>query len=466
MNSKGRFALKLFLIFITALIGIYLFGVLLFSGHFQFRTYVNGMSVSFSSPEEVAYMYNRSSKDLSVSFLLKDGYVETMPFAGFGITRKDDNNIVKFSQNAWLWPMSLFEDTRFDVGNDLVWTRDGLEKGVVKLQCMDESLTSKPIDAYVSIDDAYHFHVIPEVYGNRLDKEKVVDALNESLEHMNLSVDLVAKDCYYQPNMLSDDPVLKDVCDKANEIVNLNIKLDLGCGYAAVVPRGTLYECIFRSGGTVSVRYDPLRRFVRELAEKYNTIDTTRRFQTTMDGYIRLVPASTDNFIGWEMDVEKTVKDMNSMLRNRESGIVDATWKSVGKSHGQDNDFGNTYIELSIKRQHMWLYVDGVIRVDTDVTTGKDTDDLRTPTGMFRTLDFKTDFTMTGDGYTAYSKYFIQVTADGVGIHDASWRSVYGGDDWVDRGSHGCINTPYDAVQDIFLTLTSRSSQSVPVIIY
>ena len=38
-----------------------------------------------------------------------------------------------------------------------------------------------------------------------------------------------------------------------------------------------------------------------------------------------------------------------------------------------------------------------------------------------------------------------------VGIHDADgWRSEYGGQIYLTRGSHGCINTPEDQVAKIY----------------
>ena len=38
----------------------------------------------------------------------------------------------------------------------------------------------------------------------------------------------------------------------------------------------------------------------------------------------------------------------------------------------------------------------------------------------------------------------------GIGIHDASWRSKYGGEIYKTNGSHGCINTPYNEVSALY----------------
>ena len=50
----------------------------------------------------------------------------------------------------------------------------------------------------------------------------------------------------------------------------------------------------------------------------------------------------------------------------------------------------------------------------------------------------------------------------GIGIHDATWRSSFGGSIYVYSGSHGCINTPYELAQTIF----SEVEKGMPVICY
>jgi hypothetical protein len=218
----------------------------------------------------------------------------------------------------------------------------------------------------------------------------------------------------------------------------------------------------------VTVVCDPLHAFARSLSQKYNTAGTIRTFQTSYGNAIRIVPSATDNFTGWYMDIDKLLVDLDTLLLSHQSGQVEVSWLSKGAWLGPINDFGNTYIEISINDQHMWFYFNGKCVVDTDVTTGKDDDSLRTPKGMFHILNMYRDYVMHGPNneYTASCDYFIQVTGSGVGIHDSSWRVVYGGDQWIDNGSHGCINTPYDKVAEIFETLESHDMTDIPVIIY
>ena len=38
----------------------------------------------------------------------------------------------------------------------------------------------------------------------------------------------------------------------------------------------------------------------------------------------------------------------------------------------------------------------------------------------------------------------------GYGLHDATWRSYFGPDAYLYGGSHGCVNLPLDAAQELY----------------
>ena len=50
----------------------------------------------------------------------------------------------------------------------------------------------------------------------------------------------------------------------------------------------------------------------------------------------------------------------------------------------------------------------------------------------------------------------------GIGIHDASWRDEYGGEIYKTNGSHGCINTPYEKMEQLY----ERADIGTPVIMF
>ncbi len=122
---------------------------------------------------------------------------------------------------------------------------------------------------------------------------------------------------------------------------------------------------------------------------------------------------------------------------------------------------GGTYIEISIDQQHMWYFENGELILDTDVVTGNADGECDTPTGRFSVDSRATDTTLTGPGYSSFVNYWMGFYG-GCGIHDASWRSSFGGSIYQGNGSHGCVNTPYEKVKLLY----ERTDYGTPVIIY
>ena len=44
--------------------------------------------------------------------------------------------------------------------------------------------------------------------------------------------------------------------------------------------------------------------------------------------------------------------------------------------------------------------------------------------------------------YESYVSYWMPFLGNNYGLHDASWRSSFGGDIYINSGSHGCVNLP------------------------
>lgn len=132
----------------------------------------------------------------------------------------------------------------------------------------------------------------------------------------------------------------------------------------------------------------------------------------------------------------------------------------VPKVHGYN--VGDTYIEISLDEQHMWYYKNGELIVSTDVVTGyKNAHD--TPTGLYYIINKASPAELVGETWDVWVNFWLGVTYDGIGIHDSTWRTGgYGGNIYTYDGSHGCINTPYDAVKKIY----ENCKENTPVVIY
>ena len=144
--------------------------------------------------------------------------------------------------------------------------------------------------------------------------------------------------------------------------------------------------------------------------------------------------------------------------------------KVVGTYYGKaykvyNSAFGkkvpDTYIEVSLDQQHMWFYVDNKLYVSTDVVTGN-YNSMDTPRGYWSINNKSRNTSLVGANYVSFVQYWMAFIGSGYGIHDASWRSSFGGTIYKGNGSHGCINTPLANVKKIY----SKAKVGTPVIVY
>lgn len=445
---------------------VYLLGVGLFSSHMGFRTYVNGKSVFMQSKEEVLLDLQKDVNHQMLQLVRRDGTSEYVTYEQLGVVLKEPVSVDMFRSNPWLWFLDIFKRTDYTVDTAVLATESDVRQCVSQLECMSAAYVVSPMDSFVRLLADGSYDAVPHFGGNVIDEDALVVTLMDAVESGQLVLDLEAS-CVYQY-----DTVIHNEMDMVSEkqidvLQSCELSLDLGASMEVIVPEVIIESAVYEKDGQTYVHYPVMYAYVTHLSEQFDTKNTERQFVTSDGVTLSLQPSDVDTFVGWDLDEQQTAEVLCDALVLGENAKVKALWLSRGKSHGGLNDFGSTYIELSIEKQHMWCYVDGVLLFDTDVTTGTDSiPSQRTPTGMFLTMDWNTEYTMHGSYGTAFSHYFIRLTPWGVGIHDSSWRTVYGGTEYLNNGSHGCINTPYDKVKLLYDTLYEQRGIGIPTIIY
>ena len=113
------------------------------------------------------------------------------------------------------------------------------------------------------------------------------------------------------------------------------------------------------------------------------------------------------------------------------------------------NDIGDTYIEVDMTEQKMYYYEKGGLKLETEIVTGKMRRRMGTPEGVNFVYNKQKNRVLRGPGYASPVKFWMPVKG-GIGIHDAGWRKEFGGDIYQTAGSHGCINTPKDKMEELF----------------
>lgn len=124
--------------------------------------------------------------------------------------------------------------------------------------------------------------------------------------------------------------------------------------------------------------------------------------------------------------------------------------KAIGGLGGLDYP---QYIEISIARQHLWAWQDGQVVFSTPITSGAAGAGFPTITGLFSVYAKERSRYLNGRpygyDYNVYVDYWMPFTG-GYGLHDADWRSSFGGSDYYWGGSHGCVNMPKSSAAFLF----------------
>ena len=110
----------------------------------------------------------------------------------------------------------------------------------------------------------------------------------------------------------------------------------------------------------------------------------------------------------------------------------------------------NTYIIISISNQWLTYYNMGKVALETPVVTGNNGN---TPYGTYSVRNKARDVTLKGppdDPYESFVYYWIAFISSTHGMHDATWRSSFGGNIYTYDPSHGCVNMPLDKARDLY----------------
>ena len=100
--------------------------------------------------------------------------------------------------------------------------------------------------------------------------------------------------------------------------------------------------------------------------------------------------------------------------------------------------------------------------LETDFVSGNmSKPDCITPPGVFG-LTYKTrNAVLRGANYETPVNYWMPFNGN-VGMHDATWRSSFGGTIYLTSGSHGCVNLPLNMAAAIY----EYMSTGFPIVCY
>lgn len=457
---KKHRGLKILGVALASIVGvialIYFAGVIVFSGRFFPQSTIIGMDISGKTPEEVHQMLDGVLGDYTFKV---EGYGLNLTLdatdMGMALDSQSIADGLLSEMNPWAWPYEVFQ--RHDDTDDLVSTLEN-SKLADTLTAAVEEVNAKgeaPKNATVAFDgDEGAYVVVPEEEGNTLLADVVVDEVTRGT--VNFAPKVTLTDAVLaKPTVTRDDPALATACEAANKYLGGALSLTMaGTEKMAITPAQIAEHVTL--GDDLAVSFDP-EPLVAAVKEQVNAMDTTgaTRTYTRPDGKTITVKGGD---YGWITDSQATADAVREALNAGAGGTLEIVMKQNAAQAPDENgrDFGTRYIDVDLTEQHARLYgEDGAILWESDIVSGRPSDGRNTPQGTFyiKTNDGKS--VLRGykpDGSKDYEtevEFWMPFKDNSVGFHDAGWQPKFGGDWYVEHGSHGCVNLPPDKAKEL-----------------
>ncbi len=423
-----------------------------FSGQFGRKTYISNTDVSSLTVEEAVAVMNES-KGFTVEFS-KDGKVYDIDISDAVSREFSKDEVVECKDNLTFTEYLLGQERDFQVKPAQSMVDEVKLRSI--LQAALPAETTKTKDAYIDEE----FQLVPEVFGDQVNFDELIYNIKEGV-NTGLKLDYKLEDYYIQPKFTKESENIVKTVEEISTYKAMKIVYQFGED-SEVIDWDKLKKYLVYNPDTavLTLKTKWVNNFVRQLSKKYNTYNKTRKFKTTKDGTVKI----HGGIMGWWINEDDTVKQLKKLLKNRKSKTLEPVYRNIAAQHGED-DIGDTYIEISIKRQHVWFYKDGKLKLDSKTVTGKLTKDRKTTVGVHRIYGKQRDRylgTMAVQGYRSFVHYWMPFNWDGQGLHDATWRNKFGGNIYKTGGSHGCVNLPYDFAGKLYDAI----SIGTPVVVY
>ena len=377
---------------------------------------------------------------------------------GFEDTLSSAKSILEYQE--WLfWIKSLIVGSdSYSLDHSVTYDTDMLEDVVRSWDACQSKNMVIAKDAYIGqySEKSQGFEVISETKGTELNVDQVLEAIEAALKAHETSLDLEAAGLYRTAKILQNDKRLTEPVETANNWLSTKITYDWN-GEEIILDGETIRDWVSIQDGEAVLDEEEVASFVRSQAQKYNTYGKNKKFTTTLGTELTLNSAS----YGWKTDVSGETEELIRLIREGTVCAREPLYSNEGRIKNTENDIGDSYVEIDLTNQHLYLYQDGAIILESDFVSGNISAGNGTPQGIFGVTYKTTNAILRGEDYETPVKYWMPFYGN-YGMHDATWRRAFGGTIYLTNGSHGCINLPLSKAKKIY----EYVSTGFPVICY
>ncbi|WP_127836959.1 L,D-transpeptidase family protein [Clostridium prolinivorans] len=431
-------------ILLGGLIFIYFSLSIYFINHFYFGSKINGINVSGKSVNKANEIIKAEINKYVLNLKEKDGKEEQIKSSEIGLrcNPNEDFKKLKNIQSPLKWGADIFNKEKREIEINLHYDKKLLEDRINKLNCLNDNII-EPKNASLKYENNKYI-IVKEVMGNKIDKSVLYKNIETSIIKGKTVIDLENTNCYIKPQYTSNSQKVIEARDILNKYVSSNITYLFGEQKEVIDCNIINKWLVVDENFEVKINEKELKKYIDMISNKYNTVGKKRDFLTSSGKVIKIGGGD----YGWAINKSKEIEDLIKIIKDGQTVTKKPTYKQTAAVYGQ-NDIGNTYVEIDLTKQHLWFYKNGSLVVDGDVVTGNVRKKNTTPPGIYRLKYKQRNATLKGEDYVTPVDFWMPFNG-GIGIHDAKWRSKFGGEIYKTNGSHGCINSPYYLAKTIY----------------
>jgi len=445
------------IISICTLFVIYFGMAMYFMNHFYFGSAINCISVSGETVEDVNEEMAVDLQTYKLNIKQRGGDNEQIRAAEIGLSYNSDGQFEKLkdSQNPYKWISSVFNAEDSQMTEAVKYDENLLKKRLDKLSCFDSSNIIEPENpSFKYTDNGYV--IVGEVEGNKVNKDILYNSVSDAIIKEETTIDLEAINCYVKPLYTTKSQRVIETKNMLNKYVFSKVTYEFGEN-KELLDGSTINKWLsVDKNFEVTFNEKEVKNYIDLLSKSHNTIGKTRAFASSTGKTINIGGGD----YGWSINKEKETQALITSIKEGKTISKQPAYNQTALSHG-NNDIGSTYVEIDMTNQHLWFYKNGHLVVQGDVVTGNTNANTATPGGIYGLKYKEKNAVLKGPGYASPVSFWMPFNG-GIGIHDASWRSTFGGEIYKSSGSHGCINSPYYLAQAVYNNIQAGT----PVICY
>lgn len=422
------------------------------------NTRINGIDAGKKEVAQVEEMISSAMDGYQIRIVGRKGQEEVVTKEDVGLHTVFDGALEEIleAQNPYLWGIHLWKKEDLQINTVAAYDETAFQSKVESLSFLDPQNIQSGREAYLSeYIEGTGYEIVPEDPGTEIKKDTLMEALGQAM--LTMQSDFVLEDagCYLKPLPGDPDPALVEQRDMLNRFAQMTVTYTFG-EEQEVLDGDLIHDWVsFDEANKPVVDEEQVKEFVADLAKKYDTANTVRKFTTSYGSEVEV-----SGSYGWKIDQSAETEALKQIIAEGESMVREPEYSQEGVSRSE-KDYGDTYAEVNLTAQHLFLYKDGEKIMESDFVSGNVARGFSTPAGLYSIAYKQRNAVLRGPGYASPVNFWMPFNG-GIGFHDASWRGSFGGSIYRTNGSHGCVNMPYNTAKIMFETVYA----GMPVICY